>query len=135
MKKDFDEIILDLPEINLNEKRTRYGDCAYGIDPWGNCFGSPQVTVTGTGGGPRWLWVDRPRDDGRGGSDAQVWPSGGGGGYWVDQPCVACSDLEANRPVTQRGLGTYLRDRFAHNNGCGGQSDPNRRHQVWQSCD
>ncbi|WP_136468019.1 hypothetical protein [Flagellimonas onchidii] len=139
MKKVFDEIILDLPEINLNEKKTRYGNCPYGDDGFGGCNDMREVVVVGSrrnnndsGGGIAFPTGGSggPGDDRGSGGGAQVGPKTG---EWVDQQCAACSEAESPRGVVQPGWGTYLRDKYLHRSGCGGQYRPELRHKVWKS--
>lgn len=130
MKKNFDEIILGLPEINLNEKRARYGNCPYGDDGFGGCNDMREVVVVG----------NRNNNDGGG----IAFPTGGPGGPgdgpeyrertgdWVDQPCAGCSELEQPRP-TWTPVGRALIP--THRAGCGGAERKELRHKVWQKYD
>ncbi len=133
--KNFDEIILELPEINLNEEKTRFGNCPYGTDAWGNCYDQPDIIIDGNGSGGN--------DTGGG---IPIFPNYGGDngfddrpdsgptvsqttGQWVDKPCLGCAELNQPRP-TFTPLGRALLP--LHNEGCGGKLRPELRNKCWQ---
>jgi len=80
--KKFDAIILELPEINLNEKKTRFGlNCPYGENGFGGCNDMREVVGHGDRHIDSPMFIQRT-------------------GEWVD------------RPVFNKGIGTLVQDKM-----------------------